>query len=118
MLASKTSHRPLRMSKRSAVTIPRDACGRSRTSASIAVLGERGRSLQEMSIWRSFPGGCDSEGYVPSREGQVRPDLSQVPACYGFTIIANVKPGTAETIRGYGLKLAKALRAILICSRR
>ncbi|HEY1815805.1 MAG TPA: hypothetical protein VGG74_25825 [Kofleriaceae bacterium] len=42
-------------------------------------------------------------------KGKYGPIFPKTPACYGFTIIANVKPGTAETIRGYGVKLAKAL---------
>ena len=42
-------------------------------------------------------------------KGKYGPIFPKMPACYGFTIIANVKPGTAETIRGYGVKLAKAL---------
>jgi hypothetical protein len=33
----------------------------------------------------------------------------KTPACYGFTIVANVKPGKAEALRGYGERLAKAL---------
>ncbi|WP_245919960.1 hypothetical protein [Melittangium boletus] len=43
--------------------------------------------------------------------GKHGPIWPRTPACYGFTIIANVKPGTAEIIRGYGLKLAKALES-------
>jgi hypothetical protein len=42
-------------------------------------------------------------------QGKYGPILPRTPACYGFTIIANVKPGTAETIRNYGFKLARAL---------
>ena len=42
-------------------------------------------------------------------KGKYGPIFPRSPACYGFTIIANVKPGTAEAIRGYGFKLAKAL---------
>jgi hypothetical protein len=41
--------------------------------------------------------------------GKYGPIWPRTPACYGFTLIANVKPGTAELIRGYGQKLAKAL---------
>jgi hypothetical protein len=41
--------------------------------------------------------------------GKYGPIWPRTPACYGFTIIANVKPGRAEAIRAYGLKLAKAL---------
>lgn len=44
-------------------------------------------------------------------EGKHGPIFPKSPACYGFTIIAKVKPGTAETIRNYGYKLAKALES-------
>ena len=42
--------------------------------------------------------------------GKYGPIWPKTPACYGFTIIAKVKPGKAETIRGYGAKLAAALQ--------
>ncbi|WP_380878362.1 hypothetical protein ACFB49_16660 [Sphingomonas sp. DBB INV C78] len=41
--------------------------------------------------------------------GKYGPIWPRTPACYGFTIIAKVKEGRAETIRGYGANLAKAL---------
>jgi hypothetical protein len=41
--------------------------------------------------------------------GKYGPIFPKTPACYGFTIIANVKPGRAEAIRNYGNTLAKAL---------
>ncbi|MGN6105569.1 MAG: hypothetical protein ACTHU0_10725 [Kofleriaceae bacterium] len=44
-------------------------------------------------------------------KGRYGPIFPKTPACYGFTIIANVKPGTAETIRSYGNKLALALES-------
>ena len=44
-------------------------------------------------------------------KGKYGPIFPKTPACYGFTIIANVKPGTADAIRGYGFKLAKALES-------
>jgi hypothetical protein len=43
--------------------------------------------------------------------GPYGPIWPKTPACYGFTLIAQVKPGTAETIRAYGLKLATALES-------
>jgi len=46
-------------------------------------------------------------GQLP--KGKYGPIFARTPACYGFTIIAKVKPGTAETIRNYGNNLAKAL---------
>ena len=44
-------------------------------------------------------------------KGKYGPIYPKSPACYGFTIIANVKPGRAETVRSYGYKLAEALEA-------
>lgn len=41
--------------------------------------------------------------------GKYGPIWPKTPACYGFTLIAKIKPGTAETIRNYGYKLAAAL---------
>jgi hypothetical protein len=42
-------------------------------------------------------------------QGKYGPIFPKTPACYGFTIIANVKPGRAEAIRNYGSTLAKLL---------
>lgn len=42
-------------------------------------------------------------------QGRYGPIFPRTPACYGFTIIADLKPGRAETMRAYGQRLAKAL---------
>ena len=44
-------------------------------------------------------------------KGKYGPIFPKTPACHGFTIIARVKPGRAETIRNYGPKIVKALEA-------
>jgi hypothetical protein len=44
-------------------------------------------------------------------KGKYGPVFPKTPACYGFTLIANVKPGRAEAIRAYGQRLADALKA-------
>jgi hypothetical protein len=44
-------------------------------------------------------------------QGKYGPVFPKTPACYGFTIIANVKPGRADAIRGYGARIVKALEA-------
>ena len=44
-------------------------------------------------------------------KGKYGPIFPKTPACYGFTLIAKVKPGRAETIRAYGQRLADALKA-------
>ncbi|WP_336518446.1 hypothetical protein [Pollutibacter soli] len=43
-------------------------------------------------------------------QGRYGPVWPKTPACYGFTIIADVIPGRAETIRNYGVKLEEALK--------
>jgi hypothetical protein len=42
-------------------------------------------------------------------KGKYGPIFPKTPACHGFTLVANVKPGRAEAIRSYGERLAKAL---------
>lgn len=42
-------------------------------------------------------------------KGKYGPIYPKTPACYGFTVIANVIPGRAEIIRGYGDKLVETL---------
>ncbi|MEU0565039.1 hypothetical protein ABZ297_06545 [Nonomuraea sp. NPDC005983] len=44
-------------------------------------------------------------------QGKYGPVFPRTPACYGFTVIAKVKPGRAAAIRDYGHALAKALEA-------
>jgi hypothetical protein len=43
-------------------------------------------------------------------KGKYGPIFPKTPACYGFTLIAKVKPGRAEAIREYGKRLANALQ--------
>jgi hypothetical protein len=43
--------------------------------------------------------------------GKYGPVFPKTPACYGFTVVATVKPGRADAIRSYGQRLAKALEA-------
>jgi hypothetical protein len=44
-------------------------------------------------------------------KGKYGPVFPKTPACYGFTLIANVKPGRADDIRAHGPKIAKAIEA-------
>jgi len=53
--------------------------------------------------------------YIPKstehlEQGKYGPIFPKTAANYGFTIIANVKPGRAEAIRGYGRRLEEALK--------
>ncbi|MET7430934.1 hypothetical protein ABZT16_18390 [Streptomyces flaveolus] len=42
-------------------------------------------------------------------QGKYGPVFPRTPACYGFTIIAPIKPGRAEVVRAHGHTLVKAL---------
>ncbi|AKU96556.1 hypothetical protein AKJ09_03220 [Labilithrix luteola] len=44
-------------------------------------------------------------------KGKYGPIYPKTPACYGFTVIANVKAGRADAMRVYGERLAKALES-------
>src|SRR4051812_45885 len=44
-------------------------------------------------------------------KGKYGPVFPKTPACYGFTIVATLKPGKAGAMRAYGERLAKALEA-------
>jgi hypothetical protein len=51
------------------------------------------------------------EGYFKYEEGNYGPVFPRTPACYGFTIIAKVKPGRENAIREHGKTLEKAIAA-------
>jgi hypothetical protein len=44
-------------------------------------------------------------------QGKYGPVFPRTPACYGFTIVAGVKPGRADALREYGRRLAEALES-------
>jgi hypothetical protein len=50
-------------------------------------------------------------GYFTLEKGRYGPILPKTPACYGFTIIAKIKPGREETFREYGKTLEKTVAA-------
>jgi hypothetical protein len=51
------------------------------------------------------------EGYFERKEGNYGPIFPKTPACYGFTIIAKLKPGREAAMREYGNTIEKAIKA-------
>jgi hypothetical protein len=49
------------------------------------------------------------EGYFEQQEGRYGAVYPRTPACYGFTIIAKIKPGRESVIREYGKTIEKAI---------
>jgi hypothetical protein len=50
------------------------------------------------------------EGYFTVERGRYGPVFPRTPACYGFTIIAKIKPGTEDEVRSYGKTIEDALK--------
>jgi hypothetical protein len=53
-------------------------------------------------------------GYFEDKveQGRYGPVFPKSPACYGFTIIAKIKPGTEATIRAYGTKIENTIAGL------
>src|SRR4029450_8963803 len=51
------------------------------------------------------------EGFFERQQGRYGPIYPQTPACYGFSIIAKVKPGREEAIREYGKTIEAAVKS-------
>lgn len=51
------------------------------------------------------------EGYFELERGRYGPIYPRTPACYGFSIIAKVKPGREEAVRTYGKQIEAAVAA-------
>jgi len=49
------------------------------------------------------------EGYFNLQNGRYGPVYPRTPACYGFTLIAKIKPGREDAIRAYGKTIEKAI---------
>jgi hypothetical protein len=49
------------------------------------------------------------EGFFKLQEGRYGPIYPKTPACYGFTIIAKIKPDREDVIREYGRTIEKTI---------
>jgi hypothetical protein len=52
------------------------------------------------------------EGYFKLEQGRYGPVYPKTPACYGFTIIAKIKPGREQVIREYGHKIEETTKGL------
>ena len=50
------------------------------------------------------------EGYFKPEKGRYGPVFPRTPACYGFTVIAKVRPGREQAIRDYGKTIEAAVK--------
>jgi hypothetical protein len=50
------------------------------------------------------------EGYFQHEQGTYGPVFPRTPACYGFTIIAKLKPGREAAMRSYADTMEKSMQ--------
>ena len=50
------------------------------------------------------------EGYLSLEKGRYGPVFPRTPACYGFSVIAKVKPGREQAMRDYGKNIEEAVK--------
>ena len=52
-------------------------------------------------------------GFFPDKveEGRYGPMFPKTPACYGFSVVAKVKPGREQVVRDYGKSIEEAVKA-------
>ena len=50
------------------------------------------------------------EGYLKLEQGKYGPVFPKTPACYGFTVIAKVKPGREKAVREYANTIESAVQ--------
>ena len=49
------------------------------------------------------------EGYFNLEHGRYGPIFPKTPACYGFSVVAKIKPGREQALRDYGAKIEEAV---------
>jgi hypothetical protein len=70
---------------------------------------QAGASEKEMDPTKPQAMAIPKEGYFQLQNGRYGPLYPRTPACYGFTIIAKIKPGREEVIRTYGKTIEKTI---------
>ena len=50
------------------------------------------------------------EGYFTREQGRYGPIFPKTPACYGFSVVAKIKPGREQAVRDYGKSIEEAVK--------
>jgi hypothetical protein len=85
-------------------------CGRGVLGNSPELLKEKDLAQNEKNWTNPQAMAIPKEGYFKFEQGKYGPVYPKTPACYGFTIIAKIKPGKEEVIRGYGKTIEGAIQ--------
>jgi hypothetical protein len=69
-------------------------------------------SLLERNDWtRPQALAIPKEGYFKLEQGRSGPVYPRTPACYGFSVVAKVKPDREQAIREYGRNIEEAVKS-------
>jgi hypothetical protein len=69
-------------------------------------------SLSERNDWtRPQALAIPKEGYFKFEQGRSGAVYPKTPACYGFSVVAKVKPGREQAIRDYGKNIEEAVNS-------
>lgn len=69
-------------------------------------------SLSERNDWtRPQALAIPKEGYFKLEQGRSGPVYPRTPACYGFSVVAKVKPSREQAIRDYGKSIEEAVNS-------
>jgi hypothetical protein len=66
--------------------------------------------LQEKDSTRPEAMAIPKAGYFKLEQGRSGPVYPKTPACYGFSVVAKVKPGREQAMRDYGKRIEEAVR--------
>jgi hypothetical protein len=72
---------------------------------------EASMALQEKDWTKPQAMAIPKEGYLEFQQGRSGPLYPQTPACYGFSVVAKVKPGRENAMRDYGKSIEEAVKA-------
>jgi len=76
------------------------------------LLAERAHCMTVQDFTKPAAIAIPKEGYFEREDGRYGPIYPRTPACYGFTIIAKIKPDREAKIREYGKTIENAIAAI------
>ena len=67
--------------------------------------------IAELKDWiRPQAKAIPKEGYFKLEQGKYGPSYPRTPACYGFSVVAKVKPGREQAVRDYGKGIEEAVK--------
>jgi hypothetical protein len=92
------------------LAVPANLISRKENSMATTAIETTSTSKEKVRDWtKPAAMAIPKEGYLSLENGRYGPVYPRTQACYGFTIIAKIKPGREDTIRAYGKTIEGAI---------